>query len=120
MWYNVRKGVIWMNGIAVALFFNFLDLLTGIVYAVKEKEIESVKLRNGIFKKSGFIFCYILGYMFDRYSVYFGVSVAYKVLPVILAYVLITELCSIIENIHKINSEILPQKLLQFFNVKKE
>lgn len=46
-----------MKIILVALFFNGLDLVTGIVGALREGEqIKSNKLRDGLFKKVGFIF----------------------------------------------------------------
>ena len=42
----------------IALIFNAFDLISGIVAAVREKNLQSSKLRDGLFKKVGFIFCY--------------------------------------------------------------
>lgn len=109
-----------MSGIAVAVVFNFLDLLSGFISAIKMKDINSSKLRDGVFKKVGFIFCYVLGYIVDNYSADIGFIVEAKILPVLISYAILTELCSIIENIHKINPDILPDKLLSFFNIKEE
>ena len=51
-----------MKIILVALVFNGLDLVTGIIGAIRDGEqIKSSKLRDGLFKKVGFIFCYALG-----------------------------------------------------------
>lgn len=41
--------------VIIALIFNVLDLVTGIISAVKTKDIKSSKLRDGLFKKVGFI-----------------------------------------------------------------
>ena len=48
-----------MKIILVALVFNGLDLITGIVVAIRNKEqIKSSKLRDGLFKKVGFVFLF--------------------------------------------------------------
>ena len=55
-----------MKIILVALVFNGLDLITGIVGAIRDGEqIKSSKLRDGLFKKVGFVFCYALGVFVD-------------------------------------------------------
>lgn len=40
-----------MHSIGVALLFNLADLVTGLISAVKAKDLQSTKLRDGIFKK---------------------------------------------------------------------
>lgn len=105
--------------IIIALIFNALDLLTGIVASVKNKEVKSSKLRDGLFKKVGFMFCYFIGWLVDTQGYRVGFNIT-NVLPIILLYACTTELVSIIENICKINPDILPEKLLEIFNLKKD
>lgn len=105
--------------IVIALVFNALDLLTGIVASVKNKEVKSSKLRDGLFKKVGFMFCYFVGWLVDTQGYRVGFNIT-NVLPIILLYACTTELVSIIENICKINPDILPEKLLEIFNLKKD
>lgn len=105
--------------IIVALVFNGLDLLTGILASIKNKDIKSSKLRDGLFKKVGFMFCYFIGWLVDTQGYRVGFNLP-KVLPVILLYACTTELVSIIENICKLNPDILPDKLMSIFNIKKE
>lgn len=101
-----------MKIILVALVFNGLDLVTGIVGALREGEqIKSNKLRDGLFKKIGFIFCYALGIAINYAESYLTLPLGVDLVPVICAYAIITEVVSIIENISKINSDILPDKL---------
>ena len=101
-----------MKIILVALIFNGLDLITGIVGALRNGEqIKSNKLRDGLFKKVGFIFCYALGIAINYAESYLTLPFGVDLLPVICAYAIITEVVSIIENISKINSDILPEKL---------
>ena len=48
-----------MEAIIVALSLNLFDLVSGFIVAIKNKDIKSSKLRDGMFKKVGFIFCYV-------------------------------------------------------------
>lgn len=109
--------------IIIALVFNALDLFTGIITAVKNKDIQSSKLRDGLFKKVGFILCYFVAWLIDTEGSLIGFQLNTPILPIIILYACTTELVSILENICKINSDILPEKLMELFhisNVKKE
>ena len=108
-----------MHSIGVALIFNLTDLVTGLISAVKAKEVQSSKLRDGIFKKIGFLICYFLALMIDSYGSEVGFVLDVKLLPVVLGFVCLTEVVSIIENISKI-TDILPEKLLSIFHIEKE
>lgn len=106
--------------IVIAMIFNALDLVTGLVASIKNKNVESSKLRDGLFKKVGFIFCYFVGWLVDTQGYRIGFQIATPVLPIIILYVCTTELVSIIENICKINPDILPSKLMEIFNLNKD
>lgn len=101
-----------MKIILVALVFNGLDLITGTVGAIRNGEqIKSSKLRDGLFKKVGFIFCYTLGIAINYAESYLTLPFGLDLVPVICTYAIITEVVSIVENISKINPDILPEKL---------
>lgn len=101
-----------MKIILVALVFNGLDLITGIIGAFRYGEqIKSSKLRDGLFKKVGFIFCYILGIMINYAENFLNLPFGVDLVPVFCTYAIITEVVSIIENISKINPDLLPDKL---------
>ena len=108
-----------MEAILVALSLNLFDLISGFVGAIKNKDIKSSKLRDGMFKKVGFIFCYILAYIIDSEGNIIGFSIVVKLLTVIITYVCITEVVSILENISKINSDLLPETLKTLFHINK-
>lgn len=118
--YTIKsKGGEYMHSIGVALLFNLADLLTGLIAAVKAKELQSTKLRDGIFKKIGFLICYFLALVIDTYGSEVGFALEVKILPIVLGFVCLTEVISIIENISKI-TDILPEKLLSIFHISKE
>lgn len=108
------------HSIVVALVFNGFDLLTGVIGACKNKGIQSSKLRDGLFKKIGFILCYFIAWLVDSEGATIGFNLGIDILPIIILYVCSTELVSIIENISKINNELLPEKLLELFHIKRE
>lgn len=103
--------------IIIALIFNLFDLISGIISAVKSKDLQSAKLRDGLFKKVGFIMCYILAYVVDFYGGYIGLNLGVLILPIVVLYACTTELVSILENISKINSDLLPEKLMELFHI---
>lgn len=105
------------SSIVIALVFNALDLITGIITAVKNKCIQSTKLRDGLFKKVGFILCYFTAWLVDTYGATIGFQIKILILPIVILYVCTTELVSILENICKINPDILPEKLMNLFNI---
>lgn len=107
-----------MNIVAIALAFNALDLIAGIAGALKEKDLQSSKLRDGLFKKMGFLFCYMLAILIDNNAGYIGLDINLNILPVVVLYVVTTEIVSIIENICKLNSDLVPENLLEMFHVK--
>lgn len=101
-----------MKIILVALIFNGLDLVTGIIGAIRDGEqIKSSKLRDGLFKKVGFIFCYALGVAINYAETFLTLPFGVDLVPVLCTYAIITEVVSIIENISKINPDLLPDKL---------
>lgn len=103
--------------IFIALVFNALDLITGIITAVKNKDIKSSKLRDGLFKKIGFMLCYFVAWLVDTHGTRIGFQFGISILPIIILYVCTTELVSILENICKINPDILPEKLMELFHI---
>lgn len=103
--------------IIIALIFNLLDLCSGIITAVKLKDIQSSKLRDGLFKKVGFMLCYFIAWLVDTQGSIIGFQFSVQILPVIILYVCTTELVSILENICKINPDILPEKLMELFHI---
>lgn len=103
--------------IIIALIFNAIDIVSGLIAGIKNKSIQSSKLRDGLFKKVGFIFCYGLAWLIDTQGYLVGFKIGVEILPIIILYVCTTEVVSIIENICKINPDLLKGKLLDMFQM---
>lgn len=109
-----------LHAIIIALIFNALDLVTGFFTALKAKDIQSSKLRDGMFKKFGFILCYFVAWLVDTEGQAIGFQFGVNILPVVILYACTTELVSILENISKINPDLLPDKLMEMFHISKK
>ena len=95
-----------------------MDLITGIIGGFKgSKKLDSSKLRDGLFKKVGFLLCYSLAFMVDNYGHIVGFTFTLNITPAIVLYSCLTELVSIIENICKINPDFLPENLKKIFKI---
>lgn len=103
--------------VIVAIVFNALDLICGIISALKNKDLQSSRLRDGLFKKVGFILCYFVAWLIDTQGGRIGFNLSVSILPIIVFYVCATELVSILENISKLNSDLLPEKLKELFHI---
>lgn len=90
------------------------------VKAFKHKTLDSKSLRDGLFKKCGFILCYVLAWLVDTHGASVGIDIGTFLLPVICGYAVMTEIVSIIENIAEINPDLLPEKLMELFKINKK
>lgn len=92
---SVNYGVL----LWVVLAFIVADFVTGIMKAYKkDRRVNSSKLRDGGFKKSGIIFVIILGYVL---SVLFS-DENFVIYHAVQAYYIYTELISILENLEEL------------------
>lgn len=101
-----------MKIILIAIIFHVLDYVTGLLGAIKRHKVRSAKLRDGLWKKFGFILSYFLFGLIDKFGYEVGFSPGFPVLNLLVTYSVLMEVISIIENIHEINPQLLPRKLL--------
>lgn len=103
--------------ILVAFAFHIIDFTSGLLWAIKSKCVKSSRMRDGLFKKMGFVFCYMVALLIDKYGGLIGFTVGVDILPAIILYAVSTEFVSICENIKKLNPDILPNKLSEIFHI---
>ena len=105
------------TSVIVALIFNALDIVTGLLCAIKNQNIVSSKMRDGIFKKFAFVLCYGVAWVIDYYGDDIGFKIGIKILPLLVLYVCATEVVSILENVEKINPSLSIKKLKKLFRL---
>ena len=92
--------------VKLALAFMVIDVLTGLLKAVKNKELNSTKAREGIYKKASFIFFIAFGYLADYAMNYVNMGFNLPAAATICTLVIVTEAISVLENLGKINPDL--------------
>lgn len=103
---------------AIALAFICFDVITGFAQALKNKDVQSQKMRDGLFHKLGFLFAIALGYMIEFAMVYMELGFVAPVAGLVCAYVVVTEIVSILENIVALNPDLAGSKVLDILTPK--
>lgn len=95
--------------------FIILDVITGLGKAFKNKEYNSTNMRKGLYHKCGSILCIVFSALVELSQRYIDIGVSLPILNVVCGYIILMEITSIVENICELNPEIMPDKLLQYF-----
>ena len=91
--------------VKLALAFMVIDVFTGVLKAVKNKELNSTKAREGIYKKASFILFIAFGYLADYAMDYVNMGFNLPAGATICTLVTITESISVLENLGQINPD---------------
>lgn len=92
--------------VKLALAFMVIDVFTGVLKAVKNKELNSTKAREGIYKKASFIMFIAFGYLADYAMVYVDIGFSFPAAATICALIIVTEAISVLENLGRINPDL--------------
>ena len=111
------------DGVAAicCLCFIVADYASGVAKAVHAKELDSSKMREGLWHKAGFIGAMVLGYGCQ-------ILVNFELLPSsfsaifagVCVYVIITEAISIFENLCELSPELAESPLAALLKLKEE
>lgn len=89
----------------VFLLIGF-DIVTGIIGAIKNKQLKSSKLRTGLFNKMAIILTIAFSMLLDKSNI-----LNVNTFNFVSIYVYFMECTSIIENIKKLNKNAVPKEL---------
>lgn len=92
--------------VKLALAFMVIDVFTGLLKAVKNKELNSTKAREGIYKKASFILFIAFGYLADYAMDYVNIGFNLPAVATICTLVIVTEAISVLENLGQINPDL--------------
>jgi phage-related holin len=99
----------------ITFAFIVMDFVTGIVKGFATHTFKSSVMREGLYHKIGLIMIVALGVLVDYAQGYLDIGVTVPVAGAVCAYICLMEIGSGIENICKINPEILPEKVTSLF-----
>ena len=100
---------------AVVCAFILLDFVTGTVAAVVCKEWSSSVMREGLWHKTGSLLCLALAALAQYATGFVDLDIEVPILPAVCSYICLMEIGSTIENLGKINPQIVPATLRKFF-----
>lgn len=103
------SNIVWQ--VITPLIFSGLDILTGYIQAVINKNVDSKVMREGLLHKCLLIVAIVIGYIVE-YA--FGLSAVSSVITI---YICAMELMSILENLKKAGVDL---KILDFLKNKEE
>lgn len=90
----------------IALIFILLDIISGILKSIKNKNLDSTKMREGLVNKLVELFSIIFGFICEYSLPQIGINIDVQFGSAIATYIVIMELCSIIENLGEINPNV--------------
>ena len=102
--------------IGMAILF---DVVTGIAQAVYNHVLNSQKMRSGVYHKLSYVFAVALA-LFIEYSVdYIDIGYTVPVFVPVCTYIVLTEAVSIVENIGKLNPELVNSGIFKLLSESK-
>lgn len=104
--------------IIFACFFMVFDIISGFVAAAFNHEINSRKMKNGIWHKCGFLLAIIFGIACEYATNFINLGFTIPVQAAICTLIICTEIVSILENLGKISPELAGNKFLKIFDTK--
>ena len=113
---GISEQMMW--AIIACLVMMVFDIITGITAAWKNKDIQSTKMREGLFHKGTLILLIILAWVCELFVMHvpdLGITIPLVIPACIIIFAM--ELVSITENAAEINPELKDSKLLKLFNV---
>ena len=108
--------------IYISLTFMLIDVATGVLKAVKSKDLNSTKAREGIYKKASFILFIAFGYLSEYAMQYVDLGFRFPAGVTVCMLVILTEAISVLENLGNINPDLvaLVAPFLSALNGKKD
>lgn len=102
--------------LVITLIMILLDLIFGFIGAVKEKVVDSTKLRNGLWHKSGFIGLIVLAYILQIAIMKVDLGFEIPTVIAVCVYIIVTEAVSIVENLCILNPNIIHSPFGEIFH----
>lgn len=92
-----------------------LDIVVGFAGAIKQKDVQSEKLRNGLWHKAGFVGLIALAYVIEYTAQYAELGFEVPTVLAVCAYVIVTEIVSVFENLCVLNPNLVDSPLGAIF-----
>lgn len=102
----------------VTLIFIIIDVITGVLKAAENKDLNSTTMRKGIYHKAAYLLIILLASVCQISLLYFNINIDLPLIEPTCSYIIFCELMSILENIGEMNPT-LKSFIEKFMNTKK-
>ena len=92
--------------IVIPLIMMCFDVLSGVIKAIKQKELSSTKAREGLYHKMGFVILLLFSLFLTYSQSYINLGIDIPILQATAIYICCTELISTLENLRQISPEL--------------
>lgn len=106
--------------LVITLILIVFDFLSGIIKAAKNNNISSTVMREGLYHKGAFIGIIFLAYVCQWGSLHMDLGFTVPLMPSACAYISLTEITSILENLCELNPELKNNPVFKLFRQSKE
>lgn len=89
--------------LAITAAMIVLDVVVGFAGAVRDKDVQSSKLRDGLWHKAGFVGLIVLAYVIQYAAAYAELGFDVPTVMAVCVYVIVTEAVSVFENLCVLN-----------------
>lgn len=93
-----------------------LDIASGISQAIFNKTMDSKILRSGMFHKLSYVFALVLALMLEYSCKYLELGLEPTIFVPLAIYIILTEAVSILENLTRINPDLLDSPLFKILS----
>ena len=97
-----------------------MDYLTGLAKSVVNKDIDSTKMRDGLWHKAAYVAVIVLAEIIEHGQEAVGLGFAVPLIVPTCVYIVLTETASILENLSQINPELADSPVMQLFRSTKD
>lgn len=101
--------------LAVTGVLIVMDYLTGLAKAVVQKDIDSTKMRDGLWHKAAYVMVIVLAEVIEHGQEIVDLGFTVPLIVPACVYIVVTETASILENLGQINPELAQSPVLQLF-----
>lgn len=106
--------------IIITLIFIVLDFVSGIAKAAKAGDISSTVMREGLYHKGAYVGIIILAYLAQWGCAHMELGFTVPLVPAACAYICLTEITSILENLCDLNPELRNNPVFKIFENTKD
>lgn len=97
-----------------------MDYLTGLAKSVVNKDIDSTKMRDGLWHKAAYVAVIVLAEIIEHGQEAVDLGFTVPLIVPTCVYIVLTETASILENISQINPELADSPVMQLFRSTKD